>query len=649
MNHLRISTRVLLISAIALIGFIAIGGVILWQDSVRSANAERQRLALARFNDVQDMEILFLNARRREKDFLLRLDADYIGKHKAVSEQILQIAERLATEVEGSDLQRLETVRSDYQAYDRQFDMIAENWITMGLDENSGLQGKLRTAVQGAEELIGQHATDDLMVKLLMMRRHEKDFILRLDPKYVGRLEKRIEEFTEILNGKGDLGATIKSDILAALDIYESTFRKYTSLRLGIGEQTNILSDLYAKAEPVLDELRDSIRSDYEAVTAEVAIANQQSLILTGVLIFIIGATCVVIAQIVGRSISRPISALSQQMLRLADGDKSIEVDTGGKDEIADMARMVQTFKENMIRNEQLQAEAQAKQEEELRRAAHVDSLTSSFDNEVQALLDSLSKSASMLQKTSEDMSRNAEESGDRATNVASATEETTANVQTVATATTELSSSIAEISSQVSNATRVANEAAGQASETSAAIDALSETADRIGEIVTLIREIAEQTNLLALNATIESARAGEAGKGFAVVASEVKNLAGQTGKATEEIAAQIGAIQSRTAGAVAAIRSIVAKVEEMENITSSIAAAVEEQNAATQDISRNIEDVAAAAQDVSSNVSFVGQASQNTSRMAGEVLNASSEVGERSATLGERIQKFLTSVRAA
>ena len=192
-----------------------------------------------------------------------------------------------------------------------------------------------------------------------------------------------------------------------------------------------------------------------------------------------------------------------------------------------------------------MQAEAQAKQEAELARARRMSEITTTFDGEARALIDDLIAAATQLQGTSGEMSTVAEDSGQRASTVASATQETTANVQTVATATTELSASISEIAGQVSNATAVAGDTARQANETSIVMDELSETVGRIGEIVTLIRAIAEQTNLLALNATIESARAGDAGKGFAVVASEVKNLAGQTGKATEDISAQIEAIQ--------------------------------------------------------------------------------------------------------
>ncbi|MEQ8332226.1 methyl-accepting chemotaxis protein [Nisaea sp.] len=649
MHRFSIAQRVLLISVVALIGFIVIGSVILWGQSVRTTGAERQKAELSRLERAQAVSELFLLARRSEKDFLLRLDPKYIDRHAKISTEVKTILASLKGEVNETNAAILEGVEKTYDAYQAQFVEVSANWQQIGFDEKSGFRGALRGAVHEAETLIKENASDDLMVKLLMMRRHEKDFIIRQDPKYIGRLSDRIAEFTEILGTKSQIDAAIKTEIQAKLEAYKTRFGNLAEMTLTVGQQTKNLSALYAEASPLLEELHANISSQYAALTADVAATDEQALILTEIFIVIIGGAVFAIGLIVGRSISRPIGNLSAQMHRLAEGDKSIEVPVRGKDEIAEMARAVQVFKDNMIRNDEMQAESDARQERERKRASDVDALTSSFDGDVGELLNALSAAAATLQSTSAEMTETASDSGNRATAVASATEETTANVQTVATATTELSASIAEISSQVANATAVATDAARQADDTSTVIDELNEATGRIGEIVTLIREIAEQTNLLALNATIESARAGEAGKGFAVVASEVKNLAGQTGKATEDIAAQIGAIQERTSGAVDAIRSIVAKVGEMENITGSIAAAVEEQNAATQDISRNIEDVATAAQDVSQNVGFVGEASRNTSRMAGDVLGASSEMNEKSSSLGQRIKDFLQSVRAA
>src|SRR4029077_1831641 len=97
-----------------------------------------------------------------------------------------------------------------------------------------------------------------------------------------------------------------------------------------------------------------------------------------------------------------------------------------------------------------------------------------------------------------------------------------------------------------------------GDEGRTNTGVQELGEAAKRIGDVVSLITDIAEQTNLLALNATIEAARAGDAGRGFAVVAGGVKPLAGQTAKATEDIAAQIAGMQHATSRSIEAIEAI-------------------------------------------------------------------------------------------
>jgi len=170
-----------------------------------------------------------------------------------------------------------------------------------------------------------------------------------------------------------------------------------------------------------------------------------------------------------------------------------------------------------------------------------------------------------------------------------------------------------------------------------------LTEGADRIGQVVELINGIANQTNLLALNATIEAARAGESGRGFAVVASEVKTLAGQTAKATEEIASQIGELQMATGSAVTSISEITVLIGEIDQASSQIAGAINSQNQATQEIASNVEQASAGTTEVTHNIHGVNQKVQASREMAGLVLSSSSEVGRQRQRLGEEVAAFL------
>jgi methyl-accepting chemotaxis protein len=213
-------------------------------------------------------------------------------------------------------------------------------------------------------------------------------------------------------------------------------------------------------------------------------------------------------------------------------------------------------------------------------------------------------------------------------------------------TAAEEMSKSIAEINHQLVRATDVVRAATSEAQSTNRDIAGLAQAAQKIDDVVKLIQSVAGQTNLLALNATIEAARAGPAGKGFAVVASEVKALAVQTGKATDDIAAQIAAVQSSTQSAVRAIGSVSGRMQEIEHFTSAIAAAVEQQHASTSEISNN---VAAAASGTKSAVAVLQQVSAAISDMrssADTVLAASQAVETAADSLRGSVDGFLRKV---
>ena len=350
------------------------------------------------------------------------------------------------------------------------------------------------------------------------------------------------------------------------------------------------------------------------------------------------------------RSISRPLGQITGAMRRLADGDKSVAIDHADRaDEIGDLAQALAVFKDSAIEKDRLeaeQAEEQAKREE---RAQHVDRLTKDFDSAVAGTLETVTSAAAQMQATAESMSVTAEETSRQSQAAAAASEQASTNVQTVSAAAEEMSSSVNEIARQVSQSAGMAKAAVAEAQKTNESVQGLAESSQKIGEVVDIISDIASQTNLLALNATIEAARAGDAGKGFAVVASEVKSLANQTAKATEEIAAQIGSIQSATEESVGAIGGIGKKIAEMDEISTAIASAIEEQGAATGEISNSSQQAAAGTQEVSANISSVNQAATETGAAANQVLQSAGDLSKQAELLRAEVDKFLTEVRAA
>ncbi|MBL8805410.1 MAG: MCP four helix bundle domain-containing protein [Rhodospirillales bacterium] len=348
--------------------------------------------------------------------------------------------------------------------------------------------------------------------------------------------------------------------------------------------------------------------------------------------------------------VTRPIQSMTGAMTVLAGGDMSAEIPGLQKtDEIGEMAKSVQVFKENMIEAERLRAAQAEEQQRQLDRARKIEESVRRFETAVGEVVKTVSAAATELQATAQAMSGTAEETSRQSAAVAAASEQATQNVQTVASATEELGASIREISTQVAESNRMTADAAAQARASNDQVQSLDAAAQKIGDVVKLINGIAGQTNLLALNATIEAARAGEAGKGFAVVASEVKTLANQTAKATDEIASQIRAIQEATQLSVGSIRAIAQTVDKVNTTATAIASAIEEQGAATQEIARNVTQAAQGNQEVSRNISGVNEAAGQTGTAAGQVLDAAQELSRNSEALRREVDGFLREVRAA
>jgi methyl-accepting chemotaxis protein len=288
---------------------------------------------------------------------------------------------------------------------------------------------------------------------------------------------------------------------------------------------------------------------------------------------------------------------------------------------------------------------------EDITEQAHRDSIDSaiaSFRQRVESVLTTVGDLTNTMKSTAAQLFGSSEQASQRAKGILQASQGASTSVENAAAATSQMSASANEIGQQVAQTTKVVRDAVTKVHATNNEFAGLSNAAQKIGDVINLIQQISGQTNLLALNATIEAARAGEAGRGFAVVASEVKSLALQTGKATEDVAEQISAVQASTKGAIHAVGSIEKCIEEISAYASAVAGSIEEQSSATRDISNN---VAHAAQETSKIVAVLGEvadAAVATRTSAEVVLSASESVEGAVDNLRREIETFLGSVAA-
>ncbi|MGH6771847.1 MAG: methyl-accepting chemotaxis protein [Xanthobacteraceae bacterium] len=650
-----VRARIVAIALIPVIGFLANGiAFTTGQNDVTKA-FDKVEAASALSDASREFKIALTSMQIAAKDYVANPSPLHIKEFDAGQTLALMSFERIAA-TGGVNSEDASPVRQKLGELKLIFGYLIDEQQELGVAEDEGTRKRLHSAAASIEQTINQGMTwlsaadrETLLLALVTMRRHEAQYRLsrsRAVWEDFFKEFRRLEDKLRLLAVETSLTQELRQRVQNYASTLAQWNRHHENVLKSLKDIVDSSQQLIPHAHAILDLT--------QARTRESKAALEVSQDRTRNIIIIVGCAMVLIGLAfslwIGRSITRPLHGLAETMKRLAAGDTSAPIPaTRAKDELGEMARTVLVFRDTMIEREELAAGQAAANRERESRAETIAGAITRFEGSVNQALARVREAAQRLEIAATQLNGAADQVSAEARTAESRVGVASGNVAAAASSVEELAASIGEIAGQANRSTEVATRAVQEARRTVGTMSELGNAATHIGEVVGLIQAIAGQTNLLALNATIEAARAGEAGRGFAVVASEVKSLAGQTAKATEEIAGQVGAIQSAVADAAQAIEQVNNIIDEISTIASTVAVTVEEQNRAVASIAEGVNLASGEARGGAEAMSRVAGTSNDARSTAAEVKSLSDALAVEAESLNGQVRTFLNDVRAA
>ena len=618
---LSIKTRLIVIGLIMLLSVVVI--MLMETYSKSQLNSLEKGLNLVHITKSN-----MLTLRRNEKDFLARNDLKYQKKFQDNAENMKIGLQALHSRLLQHDI---DTAQVDaLEAFTDQYLLTFEKLVSVqkkiGLNPKDGLYGRLREAVHLAEADLKTLKDDTLFKDMLMLRRREKDFMLRLDLKYIDKFSKDLQVMYRDVDSSSH-SAREKQKLLSNLSQYEKDFLALVEAykEKGISSKEGLHGELRSavhNTEDVLKQLNEVMplvieNKEMNLVTLTISI----SIIILIIGLLFIGWTI--------RSIIQSVNSLSDIFMQVCETkDLSLRADLKGKDELTQVGQifndMLTSFQETM-----LQVLTSADQLSDM--SQNLSSITEETSSRVMHQLSETEQVSTAINEMSATVHEVAQNAGEAAAASQQADDEATQGQVVVE-----------------GNSRNIA-ELVGEIGQTKQVIDTLSHESENIGSVLGVIRGIAEQTNLLALNAAIEAARAGEQGRGFAVVADEVRTLAQRSQQSTQEIKDIVDRLQESAAGAVSAMESgrqkaetSVGHADSVRDSLNKIIASVGTINQMNIQIATASEEQSAVAEEINNNIVNINNTVNETADVSGKTTQMSNSLSELSSNLKTIISQF-------
>lgn len=710
MKFLKISTKLLLLSSVVFIGFAAVGVMdyMLINSEKRIQQQIKDSALLEEHIAQADEEVL--KAETASTLFLLDKKLKHIEDFERSIANSRTLLKNLEKEEEGLHLQQLfqQTKQAErgIDALHTSVRTLQENVLVMGLDENTGLQGEMRDAVHELEQelnksikrkskesaqgsrtstapLRSQLLDTQLQTSMLTMRRHEKDFIQREDPKYISRMANEATRFLKLLDQRKS-ASSADAKLRGLLTVYQARFGDLSKLTTQLHESRLHASEATDAINPLLDTLTATARKNLDATLHD---TDRQSKRLKTLFFLVLGGSIALVASIsviLNRSITIPMSHLQETVLQVTGGDMAARARLERSDEIGVLAnafdtllderlaqmaeaereretRLAEAERENTELNDSivdlLQTVAVLSQRDLTVRAPVAENVTGAVSDALNALAEETSSVLTQVTRisgqvaaasgkvktqsdavlslanqerdqvvqTSEELAAAAEAMNDIASHASECTSAAEAAIQKTQTALETVTGTVEGI-----NATR------DIIRETEKRIKRLGERSQEISGVVSLINNIAERTHILALNASMHAASAGEAGRGFAVVADEVQRLAENARQATEQIATLVTNIQTETMDTVTTMNTAITQVVE----GSRLAGQAGEQMQETQQTTTELVE---AVQQIIDSLQIQANISNELRNRASLIVESTNQTGQELAAQDEQTTQLL------